>query len=126
MIRKPLEDGLYAWSKPLDGQRSGFLPAVRDRSVCPVHILIPLTVLIGDCRNVLKTLPAESVHCCIASPSFRRLRDYGFPSQIGREPAPEGVCRCTPFRLCRGMAHYAKRRHTLVESEAHLRLRLAV
>jgi DNA modification methylase len=48
----------------------------------------PLTILTGDCRKLL-TLPDESVHCCITSPPYWRLRDYGHPDQIGREPTPE-------------------------------------
>lgn len=31
----------------------------------------------GDCREVLKTLPDESVQCCITSPPYFGLRDYG-------------------------------------------------
>lgn len=47
----------------------------------------PLTVQIlqGDCRDVLKTLPAESVHCCVTSPPYWGLRDYGVSGQIGLE-----------------------------------------
>jgi DNA modification methylase len=33
--------------------------------------------LIGDCRDVLKTLPEESVHCVVTSPPYWGLRDYG-------------------------------------------------
>jgi DNA modification methylase len=39
----------------------------------------------GDCRGVLATLPAESVHCCITSPPYWGLRDYGVSGQIGLE-----------------------------------------
>ena len=31
----------------------------------------------GDCREVLKTLPDESVNCCVTSPPYWGLRDYG-------------------------------------------------
>ena len=31
----------------------------------------------GDCLDVLKTLPIESVNCCITSPPYWGLRDYG-------------------------------------------------
>jgi len=31
----------------------------------------------GDCLEVLKTLPSESVNCCITSPPYWGLRDYG-------------------------------------------------
>jgi DNA modification methylase len=46
-------------------------------------------VLQGDCREVLKTLPDESAHCCITSPPYWGLRDYGCEGQIGLEPTPE-------------------------------------
>jgi DNA modification methylase len=36
-----------------------------------------LTVYQGDCRAVLATLPAESVHCVVTSPPYWGLRDYG-------------------------------------------------
>lgn len=31
----------------------------------------------GDARVVLRTLPEESIHCCITSPPYWGLRDYG-------------------------------------------------
>ncbi len=31
-------------------------------------------VMTGDCLEVLATLPDESVHCCITSPSYWGLR----------------------------------------------------
>lgn len=45
-------------------------------------------ILQGDCRNVLKTLPDASVHCCVTSPPYFGLRDYGHREQIGLEPTP--------------------------------------
>ena len=49
-------------------------------------------ILIGDCRDVLKTLPDESVHCCVTSPPYWALRSY-LPAEhpnkhleIGSEP----------------------------------------
>jgi DNA modification methylase len=35
-----------------------------------------LSILQGDCREVLKTLPDESVHCCVTSPPYWGLRSY--------------------------------------------------
>lgn len=32
---------------------------------------------IGDCRKVLRSLPAQSVQCCVTSPPYWGLRDYG-------------------------------------------------
>ena len=46
------------------------------------------TIYIGDCLEVLKTLPDESVHCCVTSPPYYALRDYGMEEQIGREATP--------------------------------------
>jgi len=36
-----------------------------------------LDLRVGDCQEVLKTLDAESVHCCVTSPPYWGLRDYG-------------------------------------------------
>ena len=46
-------------------------------------------ILQGDCRDVLKTLPDESVHCVVTSPPYWGLRDYGVAGQIGLEATPE-------------------------------------
>ena len=43
----------------------------------------------GDALTVLKTLPDESVHCCVTSPPYWGLRDYGCDGQIGLEQTPE-------------------------------------
>lgn len=48
-----------------------------------------LRVLVGDCRKVLKELEPESVQCCVTSPPYWGLRDYGHAEQIGREATPE-------------------------------------
>jgi DNA modification methylase len=48
-----------------------------------------LTILQGDCLDVLQTLPDESVHCCVTSPPYWGLRDYGVAGQIGLERTPE-------------------------------------
>ena len=43
----------------------------------------------GDALEVLKTLPSESVNCCITSPPYYGLRDYGVDGQIGLDQTPE-------------------------------------
>jgi DNA modification methylase len=48
-----------------------------------------LTFLHGDCLAMLKTLPDQSVHCCVTSPPYWGLRDYGNDAQIGLERTPE-------------------------------------
>lgn len=44
-----------------------------------------LTVLEGDCLETLRTLPDGSVHCCVTSPPYWGLRDYGVEGAIGLE-----------------------------------------
>jgi DNA modification methylase len=44
-----------------------------------------VTILVGDCREMLKTLPDASVHCCVTSPPYWAQRDYQVDEQIGRE-----------------------------------------
>lgn len=46
-------------------------------------------ILEGDCRQTLKSLPDESVHCCVTSPPYFGLRDYGCEDQIGLEQTPD-------------------------------------
>ena len=48
-----------------------------------------IKILNGDCRDVLKTLPDCSVHCCVTSPPYFGLRDYGCAGQIGLESTPD-------------------------------------
>lgn len=47
------------------------------------------TILLGDVREQLKTLPDNSVQCCVTSPPYFGLRDYGMSEQIGLEPTPD-------------------------------------
>lgn len=42
-----------------------------------------------NCIDGLKLLDDESVNCCITSPPYYGLRDYGVDGQIGLEPTPE-------------------------------------
>ena len=46
-------------------------------------------ILLGDCRDTLKTLPDQSVHTCVTSPPYFGLRDYGHEGQMGLEPTPD-------------------------------------
>jgi DNA modification methylase len=46
-------------------------------------------ILTGDCRTVLRSLPDQSVHCCVTSPPYWGLRDYGVDDQIGLEDSPD-------------------------------------
>lgn len=43
----------------------------------------------GDALASLRTLPDASVQCCVTSPPYWGLRDYGAEGQIGQESTPE-------------------------------------
>ena len=42
-----------------------------------------------NCLNGMKKLPDNSVDCCVTSPPYYGLRDYGVNNQIGLEDTPE-------------------------------------
>ena len=46
-------------------------------------------ILIGDCRESMQSMPAQSVQCCVTSPPYFGLRDYGHEGQIGLEETPD-------------------------------------
>lgn len=46
-----------------------------------------------DCLLALRDLPDESVNCCVTSPPYYALRDYGMDAQIGREDSHEEYIR---------------------------------
>lgn len=43
-------------------------------------------IIHGDCLEVLKTLPDESVDVCVTSPPYYGLRDYGTGTWVGGDP----------------------------------------
>lgn len=43
----------------------------------------------GDALDVLRALPDESIACCVTSPPYWGLRDYGVAGQIGLETTPD-------------------------------------
>lgn len=42
-----------------------------------------------DCRTGLKRIPDNVIDCCVTSPPYYGLRDYGCDGQIGLEQSPE-------------------------------------
>jgi DNA modification methylase len=46
-------------------------------------------IIPGNNIDTLKTLPDDSVNCCITSPPYYGLRDYGVEGQIGFEETPQ-------------------------------------
>lgn len=43
-------------------------------------------IICGDALDVLRTLPDKYCRCCVTSPPYYGLRDYGVAGQIGLEP----------------------------------------
>lgn len=46
-------------------------------------------IVVGDCIQSLRAMPAQSANCCITSPPYFGLRDYGHDGQIGLEQTPD-------------------------------------
>jgi site-specific DNA-methyltransferase (cytosine-N4-specific) len=46
----------------------------------------PLTITCGDVRDVIRTIPSDSIQCVVTSPPYWGVRDYGVETQIGAEP----------------------------------------
>lgn len=51
---------------------------------------LPINQIIqGDCLEVMKTFPSDSVDCVVTSPPYFGLRDYGMKGQMGLEESPD-------------------------------------
>lgn len=46
-------------------------------------------IYLGSSLEILKELPDNSIDCCVTSPPYYALRDYGVDGQIGLEETPE-------------------------------------
>src|SRR4029453_1722849 len=69
-------------------------------------------LLVGDCRDVLLSLPAQSVHCVVTSPPYFGLRDYGTADWQGGDAGCDHVAKnarndVTPERLAERAALFA-------------------
>ena len=47
------------------------------------------TILVSDALHALESVPSETFRCCVTSPPYWGLRDYGTLNQIGAEPKLE-------------------------------------
>ena len=47
------------------------------------------TILCGDALTTLRILPDNSVDCCVTSPPYYMLRNYGIDGQLGLEETPQ-------------------------------------
>ena len=58
----------------------------------------------GDVRTCLRAMPARSVQCCVTSPPYWGLRDYGTDGQVGMEASPDcgtqGQAQCGGCFVC--------------------------
>lgn len=50
-------------------------------------------IRVGDALDRLRDIPDESIHCCVTSPPYWGLRDYGVEGQLGLEPTPQEYVR---------------------------------
>lgn len=48
-----------------------------------------LEIICGDSLDSLQKMDDKSVHCCVTSPPYWGLRDYGVEGQLGMEKTPE-------------------------------------
>lgn len=46
-------------------------------------------ILVGDAIEKLAELEPDSIDCCVTSPPYWRMRDYGHPDQLGLEETPD-------------------------------------
>lgn len=46
-------------------------------------------IICGEAKEVMSQFPDESINCCISSPPYWSLRDYGVAGQLGLEPTFE-------------------------------------
>jgi len=46
-------------------------------------------IIVSDALKALKQIKTESIDCCVTSPPYYNLRDYGIDGQIGLEATPE-------------------------------------
>lgn len=57
-------------------------------SAPPYYADDAITLYLGDALATLRELPDASVDCCVTSPPYYGLRDYGTPGQYGLEASP--------------------------------------
>lgn len=54
-----------------------------------MEIHMSVKIFVGDCLDSMKKMDDGSVNCCVTSPPYFALRDYGCKEQIGLEESPE-------------------------------------
>lgn len=74
-------------------------------------IIIVKMILIGDALEKLKELKSESIDCCITSPPYYGLRNYGHEKQIGLENSPQEYI-ANLINVCREIKRVLKKNGT--------------
>lgn len=65
----------------------------------------------GDCIEVLASLPEELADCCVTSPPYWRMRDYGVEGQIGLENLDDYISKIV--EVFRGVRRVLRKDGTL-------------
>ena len=88
-----------------------------------------VTLYLGDVRACLRRLPARSVHCCVTSPPYWGLRDYGNDKslEIGAESLADcntrGQAQCGRCFVC-SMVSVFREVHRVLRDDGTLWLNL--
>lgn len=70
----------------------------------------------GNCLETMMQLPDASINCCVTSPPYYGLRDYGKKEQLGQEDTPE--------KYVENMVHVFTEVHRLLKPDGTLWLNL--
>jgi DNA modification methylase len=76
------------------------------RGVTPYLSDPDLTLYVGDALDVIAALPAESVDCCMTSPPYYGLRDYGTATWEGGDPGCDHLMPSGGGTAASGLARY--------------------
>jgi hypothetical protein len=76
---------------------------------------VTVTILTGDALAELRKLPTRSVDCCVTSPPYWGLRDYGVDGQIGLERTLGEHLEVMVDHLPRGPPRPQESRHALAQ-----------
>jgi DNA modification methylase len=71
------------------------------------------TIINRDCLEALREIPDNSIHCCVTSPPYYALRDYGVDGRLARKNT-RAVCSAPDRSVFRGQARFASRRNILL------------
>ena len=75
----------------------------------------PAALVVGSAADILKCVPDGAFACCVTSPPYWGLRDYGIPGQIRRRARTGRVSGESRRRLPSGPADTQGRRHTVAQ-----------